>query len=80
MVDTTSPPFIIDVEASGLGPLSYPIEIGVAMVPGQRYSVLVVPAEDWVWWDDQAERIHGISRQTLVEHGKNVAFVAAELN
>jgi hypothetical protein len=73
-------PFIIDVEASGFGPDSYPIEIGVAMESGRRYSTLIRPAADWTHWDDNAEKTHGIARDTLDRHGRPVKEVASELN
>ena len=41
-------PFIIDVEASGFGSSSYPIEIGVALEYGSRHSALIKPADDWI--------------------------------
>jgi hypothetical protein len=37
-------PDIIDVEASGSGPRSYPIEVGIATATGLRYSTLILPA------------------------------------
>lgn len=73
-------PFIIDVEASGLGADSYPIEIGVALQPDQRYSCLITPAPSWLHWDDGAERLHGISRAKLQASGAPVAQVAQTLN
>lgn len=73
-------PIIIDIEASGFGALSYPIEIGIAMADGQRHSVLIRPATDWTHWDVSAESLHGISRQTLLTHGKPVGEVTQQLN
>ena len=73
-------PFIIDVEASGFGPQSYPVEIGVALQRGTRHSVLIQPAPGWDFWDLQAEKVHRISRDILMEYGKPVAQVTSELN
>ncbi len=73
-------PYIIDVEASGLGSNSYPIEIGLALQPGQRYCTLISPAGHWDHWDKQAECVHGIGRQTLIQSGRAVTEVALELN
>jgi len=73
-------PFIIDVEASGFGSSSYPIEIGVALDCGRRYSSLIRPADDWIHWDDNAEKTHGISRDILNSHGRPIREVAAKLN
>jgi hypothetical protein len=73
-------PFIIDVEASGFGSNSYPIEIGVALEDGRRYSALIKPASEWTHWDDNAEKTHGISRDILSRHGRPIKEVAAKLN
>ncbi len=75
-----STPTIIDIEASGFGHGSYPIEIGLVHEDGSAYCTLIQPEEDWVHWDDRAEAIHGLSRDTLYEHGQPVAQVAAQLN
>lgn len=73
-------PLIIDVEASGFGPDSYPIEIGVALDEGKKYCSLVLPAPDWTHWDDEAEKVHRVSRDILEEYGKPMQDVARELN
>ncbi len=73
-------PSIIDVESSGFGPDSYPIEVGVALSCGKRYSALIQPLECWEHWDPEAESIHGLSRDALLTHGKPVRQVAEELN
>ena len=44
---TSAGPLIIDVEASGFGPLSYPIEVGLALSAGEKYCSLILPAADW---------------------------------
>lgn len=73
-------PNIIDVEASGFGHDSYPIEIGVILSNGARYCALIRPELDWVHWDESAEKVHNITRHCLLKHGKSVATVAKELN
>ncbi len=73
-------PSIIDVEASGFGGESYPIEVGVALDSGKRFCTLIAPAAEWSHWDDQAEQIHNISRAMLHAHGKPVSDVADALN
>ncbi|GAB1256611.1 3'-5' exonuclease [Aurantivibrio plasticivorans] len=70
---------IIDVEASGLHPDSYPIEIGV-LIDGEVHCWLIKPSESWTFWDDHAEEIHGISRNQLQEEGLDAYQVANELN
>lgn len=73
-------PIIIDVEASGFDPLSYPIEVGLALSSGERYSSLILPLEDWTHWDPDAERVHHIQRQFLLSHGKPIREVTRKLN
>lgn len=73
-------PSVIDIEASGFGPDSYPIEIGVALGDGKKYCSLVYPAPHWTHWDGSAEQVHRIPRDILEEYGKPIDRVAAELN
>jgi hypothetical protein len=73
-------PIIIDVEASGFGRGSYPIEVGLALSDGSRHCCLVSPARGWRHWDEAAERIHGISRADLLSYGRPVPDVACRLN
>jgi hypothetical protein len=74
------PPSIIDVEASGFGPHSYPIEVGVVKGNGDRYCSLIRPEPDWTEWSEDAESLHGISREVLQRKGKSIQQVCAELN
>jgi hypothetical protein len=73
-------PNIIDFEASGFGVDSYPIEVGVALSNGQKYCTLIKPANDWLYWDQKAELVHGLSLEVLCSHGKDINTVAIELN
>ena len=73
-------PFIIDVEASGFGSASYPIEIGVALNDGQKFCTLILPAPDWTHWDEEAEKVHQVSREILEAYGKPIHEVADQLN
>lgn len=73
-------PFIIDVEASGFGHLSYPIEIGLALEEDDRYCSLIRPCRTWTHWDNTSESIHHISRDLLLQKGKPICRVAEELN
>src|ERR1700712_3121582 len=73
-------PIIIDVEASGFGATSYPIEVGVALDDDTKYCSLISPAPDWNHWDSDAEKVHGIARDVLQTHGKPPHEVAATLN
>lgn len=75
--------FIIDIEASGLGKDSYPIEAAWCSLDGKEtYSTLINPntAGDWNSWDSYAEEaIHGLSRGECCEQGRSVVEVARDL-
>ncbi len=73
-------PLVIDIEASGFGAGSYPIEVGVAMPDGQVRCLIIRPEPEWQHWDSKAEQLHGISREILLEHGSLVVDVARQLN
>ncbi len=73
-------PTIIDVEASGFGQGSYPIEIGVALPDGQTACFLIKPHVEWQHWDGAGEKAHGISRKILETQGKSLNEVAQALN
>ncbi len=70
----------IDIEASGLGRGSYPIEIGVAMADGSGRCMLIRPHPDWQHWDPQAEALHGISRSVIARYGTAIDEAARRLN
>ncbi len=82
--ETTTPfqvlPCVLDIEASGFGRSSYPIEIGYALPDSQAVCMLVRPALHWTHWDPAAEAVHGIGRQTLDAHGHSPLEVATRLN
>ena len=73
-------PLIVDVEASGFGGESYPIEIGIAMEGGAKFCTLIMPAPEWQHWDDEAEKVHRVSRDILETYGKPMRDVAMFLN
>ena len=70
----------IDIEASGFGRGSYPIEIGIAGPGPELVCFLVRPCAGWDHWDPNAERLHGISLSTLHSYGRAAQEVATELN
>jgi hypothetical protein len=74
------PPCVLDIEASGFGRHSYPIEVGYVMPDGRAVCMLVRPTSEWTHWDPAAEKVHGIGRSTLVAHGQAVRDVALALN
>jgi hypothetical protein len=71
---------VLDIEASGFGRHSYPIEVGYVMPDGRAACMLVRPMPDWTHWDAAAEKVHGIGRGTLLDHGQAVREVALALN
>lgn len=73
-------PAIIDIEASGFGKGSYPIEVGFVLGDGSTYCTLILPEADWTHWDESAERIHGVDRSVLQVHGKPVDEVCRQIN
>ncbi len=73
-------PIVLDVEASGFDPHSYPIEVGFVTAEGKRFSRLIKPYVDWSHWCEDAESTHGISRNDLEQHGRDGREVAQELN
>ncbi|MDN4501898.1 hypothetical protein QX776_05770 [Alteromonadaceae bacterium BrNp21-10] len=74
------PPIILDIEASGFGQHSYPIEIGIAINPNERHCWLVHPHPDWTHWDESAQQVHGIDRNLLFSEGLPVTDVCVLLN
>ncbi|MGV6819462.1 MAG: hypothetical protein ACWA5T_03070 [Parvularcula sp.] len=72
----------IDVEASGLGPNSWPIEVGWGFVGTDPRAVLIKPADSWsmVAWEKSAEALHRISPIQLVTEGKKPIEAALGLN
>lgn len=73
-------PLIMDVEASGFGCQSYPIEIGLALEGENRYCTLIIPADRWTHWDMTAQDTHHIPREVLIRYGNPLDYVARDLN
>ncbi len=73
-------PAVIDIEASGFGAHSYPIEVGCVLPNGETFCSLIRPTVDWTHWDPAAEKVHRISVDILLAHGRAVGDVAALLN
>ena len=79
-VRSSRTPIIIDLEASGFGGMSYPIEVGIALDDDTKYCSLILPAPEWEHWDSDAEKVHRIARDILETYGKPLQEVAAKLN
>ena len=74
--DETNVPTVVDVEASGFGRASYPIEVGFVLPNGHSFCSLIYPEPEWTHWDPQAETIHHISRELLLKKGHPACEVA----
>lgn len=79
---------ILDVEASALGPGSFPIEVGVALVRGPSEAIgvgakLIQPTTEWIEtgvWSKSSEAVHGIPLEVLKQQGEEVGEVCDWLN
>jgi len=72
----------IDLEASGLGSKSWPIEIGWAFSDWPVRSMLIKPADTWslTAWEKSAEELHRITPDKLIREGTPVLEAALVLN
>lgn len=73
-------PCIVDIEASGFGRNSYAIEVGWVLPQGRSRCTLVRPMPGWTHWDPAAQRIHGLTREHLLAHGRDAVEVAQSMN
>ncbi len=73
---------LIDLEASGLGDRSFPIEVGWAIGEASPAAFLIKPHESWslTAWDEGAEQLHGLSFETLQNTGTDPGLVCKKLN
>jgi DNA polymerase III epsilon subunit-like protein len=76
---TASPDVFLDFEASSLSFGSYPIEVGLVATDGREYQALIRPQPDWTDWSPGSEKIHGISRATLMAEGQPADMVARQV-
>lgn len=71
----------LDIESSGFQ--GYPIQIGVAKEDGSTYKSLIKPHEEWLEdleWDYNAQTIHNLELDYVLENGRPLHKVAKELN
>ena len=73
-------PAFIDIEASGFGRHSYPIEVGIVLPDRESHCYIIRPPANWSYWDPEAEAVHGIPRSLLLEKGLPPVEVAVSLN
>jgi hypothetical protein len=74
-------PCFLDVEATGFGPESYPIEIAWSDESGEIHRCLIdpTPIPTWTSWSADAELVHGIDRERLARNGWPPDYVATRL-
>ena len=72
----------IDLEASGLSPRSWPIEVGWCQINAVPQAILIRPCEGWSLddWSPQAEALHGVSHDALLAGGAAAEEVCERLN
>lgn len=72
----------IDLEASGLGSKSWPVEVGWAFAEGAPASMLIRPHASWTddAWDPAAQALHGLDRAALDADGEDARAVCLALN
>ncbi len=69
----------LDFEASSLSKHSFPIEVAWVFEDGRSKSRLIKPKAGWIDWSQDAQSIHGISRELLETEGTELNAVAAEM-
>lgn len=71
----------LDFEASSKDLISsFPIEVGICLQNGEPSSWLIKPLATWTDWSEEAEAVHGITRNRLQDEGNDPAAVAKQLN
>lgn len=74
---------LIDFEASCLPEYGYsfPIEVALARTDGTSHTWIIRPAPAWEFWDwsQEAEKLHGLSRERIEKEGLPVTQVLSEL-
>lgn len=75
-------PTFLDFEASSLSPDSFPIEVAWNLEDESIESHLISPEgiAAWTDWNSESERVHGISREQLLAHGRPPSFVCDRMN
>jgi hypothetical protein len=74
----------LDIEASGVGSSSFPIEVAYASSTGDKNSYLIKSTDDWknngLWCSNAEFSIHEISQDMLAQYGIDPVDVAHVLN
>ncbi len=69
----------VDFEASSLGRRGFPVQVGWVFEDGEVEEHLIAPAPGWEEWSDEAEAIHGFSRERLLRDGAAHDVVARRM-
>lgn len=73
-------PCFLDFEASSLSEQSYPIQVAWSDGVGQVECWLIRPAEDWNDWCERAEEMHGITRESIEDEGRDIDWICRRMN
>ena len=46
----------------------------------ENHCFIISPPDHWTFWDEEAEAVHGITRESLREHGRDPIDVGNALN
>lgn len=78
----TQRPSFLDFEASSLVSTSYPIEVAWSLPDASIETYLISPVgiDKWTDWSVLSEKIHGISRDQIVAHGKSPEWICRRMN
>jgi hypothetical protein len=78
----TNLPAFLDFEASSLSSGSHPIEVAWSLTDGSIESHLISPAgiEHWTDWSILSEKVHGITRDELLAHGKSPEWICNRMS
>lgn len=71
----------LDLESSGFQ--GYPIQVGIIKEDGSTYESLIKPHSEWLEeleWDYNAQCIHNLEQDYVIENGASIYVVASELN
>jgi len=75
-------PSFLDFEASSLVSTSFPIEVAWSLPDASIEAYLISPVgiDKWTDWSVVSEKIHGISREQIVAHGKSPDWICRRMN
>ena len=67
---------ILDFEASGLSESSFPIQVAYNIgYDIKSFYINPESVDGWDYWDEEAEKVHGLSREFLLNNGMQASEV-----